>query len=206
MVARNIAILSDNDLIEELLGQYDNALVLERVNHLEQIPNSSQALIVDTNQEIIPQSVEIPTIVIVTRNENINNQHVIQGKAVHYLLKPIRLLYLLNLLESIFTTTNNLLTLNEHYLLNQEGKTLICEGKQPIELTEKEVSLLHYLYNASNKEASKEELLYDVWGYNAKLDTHTVETHIYRLRQKLDCMPSLIMTTKLGYRLGTVKE
>ena len=63
-------------------------------------------------------------------------------------------------------------------LLNQEGRKL--------RLTEKETSILRYLYRAGQRPASRERLLQEVWSYNSGVTTHTLETHIYRLRQKIE--------------------
>ena len=58
--------------------------------------------------------------------------------------------------------------------------------KNTIHLTEKENYLLNYLYNKRNFELTKNELLTDVWGVSNSINTHTLETHIYRLKQKLN--------------------
>ena len=73
-----------------------------------------------------------------------------------------------------------------------------------IRLTEKETNILKYLYRAGAKPVSREELLAEVWGYNAGVTTHTLETHIYRLRQKIEPEPGqarLLVTDAGGYRL-----
>jgi DNA-binding response OmpR family regulator len=74
-----------------------------------------------------------------------------------------------------------------------------------VRLTEKEASILKFLYRAGNKAVSREVLLDQVWGYNAGVATHTLETHIYRLRQKIESDPgeaSLLLTEPGGYRLN----
>ena len=73
-----------------------------------------------------------------------------------------------------------------------------------VRLTEKETSILKYLYRAGEKVISREVLLHEVWGYNAGVTTHTLETHIYRLRQKIERDPSkaeLLITESGGYKL-----
>lgn len=75
----------------------------------------------------------------------------------------------------------------------------------PIPLTEKETSLLIYLWQARGKTVSRDFLLREIWGYQAKLETHTLETHIYRLRQKIEPNPTdpqLILTDDNGYHLA----
>lgn len=75
-----------------------------------------------------------------------------------------------------------------------------------IKLTEKETAILKFLYRANGKVVSREEMLGEVWGYKAEVNTHTLETHIYRLRQKIEPSPkeaSIVVTEQGGYRLGS---
>lgn len=84
-------------------------------------------------------------------------------------------------------------------------KMLVTEADKRIRLTEKETSILKYLYRAGAKAVPREELLHEVWGYNAGVTTHTLETHIYRLRQKIEPDPGnarLLLTESGGYRLS----
>jgi DNA-binding response OmpR family regulator len=77
-------------------------------------------------------------------------------------------------------------------------------GNRSIRLTEKEAGILKFLYRAGTRVVVREVLLSEVWGYNAEVDTHTVETHIYRLRQKIEKDPShaeLLVTETGGYKL-----
>ena len=77
-------------------------------------------------------------------------------------------------------------------------------GNRSIRLTEKEAGILKFLYRAGTRVVVREVLLNEVWGYNAEVDTHTVETHIYRLRQKIEPDPAnarLLVTVGGGYRL-----
>ena len=81
-------------------------------------------------------------------------------------------------------------------LLNQEGRKL--------RLTAKETSILRYLYRAGEQTASRERLLQEVWSYNSGVTTHTLETHIYRLRQKIEkdaTAPAILVTAAGGYKL-----
>ncbi len=78
------------------------------------------------------------------------------------------------------------------------------ETAQKVRLTEKETAILKYLYRAGNKVVTRDILLNEVWGYNAGVTTHTLETHIYRLRQKIESEPSdakILITEPGGYRL-----
>lgn len=83
-------------------------------------------------------------------------------------------------------------------------RVLIDAAQRKIRLTDKEASILRYLYRSGEKPVGREELLREVWGYNANVTTHTLETHIYRLRQKIEPdvqSPKLLITETGGYRL-----
>lgn len=91
------------------------------------------------------------------------------------------------------------------YEFRPSAKLLIDQSQKKIRLTEKETNILKYLYRAGEKPVSREELLAEVWGYNAGVTTHTLETHVYRLRQKIEPDPSnakLLLTEAGGYRLA----
>jgi DNA-binding response OmpR family regulator len=91
------------------------------------------------------------------------------------------------------------------YEFRPAAKMLVDDNQRKIRLTEKETNILKYLYRAGEKPVSREELLAEVWGYNAGVTTHTLETHVYRLRQKIETDPSnarLLLTEAGGYRLA----
>ena len=91
------------------------------------------------------------------------------------------------------------------YEFRPAAKLLVDDKAKKIRLTEKETNILKYLYRAGEKAVSREELLAEVWGYNAGVTTHTLETHVYRLRQKIEPDPSnarLLLTEAGGYRLA----
>jgi DNA-binding response OmpR family regulator len=90
------------------------------------------------------------------------------------------------------------------YSFRPSAKMLIGENESKIRLTEKETSILKYLYRAGEKVVGRDVLLHEVWGYNAGVTTHTLETHIYRLRQKIERDPSnseILVTETGGYKL-----
>ncbi|MDE1174892.1 MAG: response regulator transcription factor [Parvibaculaceae bacterium] len=83
-------------------------------------------------------------------------------------------------------------------------KLLVDAGENRIRLTEKEAAILKYLHEAGERTIARDELLHEVWGYNSGITTHTLETHIYRLRQKIEADPSdarFLVTEPGGYRL-----
>lgn len=84
-------------------------------------------------------------------------------------------------------------------------KMLVTQEDKKIRLTEKETSILKYLYRAGGKPVTRDILLDEVWGYNSGVTTHTLETHVYRLRQKIEPDPSsasILLTESGGYRLS----
>ena len=91
------------------------------------------------------------------------------------------------------------------YTFKPAMKTLVTEDEKKIRLTEKETNILKYLYRAPEGVVPRDVLLHELWGYNAGVTTHTLETHIYRLRQKIEPEPSnarLLVTESGGYRLN----
>jgi len=92
------------------------------------------------------------------------------------------------------------------YRFRPAAKLLLDETKKKkIRLTEKETAILKYLYRSGDKAVSRETLLTEVWGYNPAVTTHTLETHVYRLRQKIEKDPTaakIVVTEPGGYRLN----
>lgn len=90
------------------------------------------------------------------------------------------------------------------YTFQPSSKLLLNPKGSKVRLTEKETAILRYLYRAAQKAVSRETLLQEVWGYNSGVTTHTLETHIYRLRQKVEkdaAAPSILVTEAGGYKL-----
>jgi DNA-binding response OmpR family regulator len=90
------------------------------------------------------------------------------------------------------------------YTFKPAMKMLITEDDRKVRLTEKETNILKFLYRSTEGVVARDVLLHEVWGYNAGVTTHTLETHIYRLRQKIEPDPSnarLLVTESGGYRL-----
>ncbi len=91
------------------------------------------------------------------------------------------------------------------YSFQPSAKLLIeTTTEKKVRLTEKETSILKFLFRAGDKPVTRETLLDEVWGYNAGVTTHTLETHVYRLRQKIEKDPSnatSLVTEPGGYKL-----
>ena len=109
---------------------------------------------------------------------------------VFLLEKPFKLITLLNYLDSInYTETilNSNKYLMDHIIFSPSKKTISnLETNYTEHLTEKENNLLIYFYNKKNEEILKKDLLIKIWGFSEKINTHTLETHIYRLKKKLN--------------------
>ena len=90
------------------------------------------------------------------------------------------------------------------YSFRPSSKLLTTPKGSKVRLTEKETAILRYLYRAGQQPVSRETLLQEVWGYNSGVTTHTLETHVYRLRQKVEqdaANPSILVTDSGGYKL-----
>ncbi len=125
-----------------------------------------------------------------------------------YIVKPFRLSVLLARLRAQLRqheqSEDAVFTIGP-YTFRPSAKLLIDgSGRKKVRLTEKETSILKYLYRAGDKVIGRDTLLGEVWGYNAGVTTHTLETHIYRLRQKIEREPAkaeILVTEPGGYRL-----
>ena len=91
------------------------------------------------------------------------------------------------------------------YTFQPANKLLLDnETDKKVRLTDKEAAILKYLFRTSDRVVGRDVLLDEVWGYNAGVTTHTLETHVYRLRQKIERDPSnarILVTEAGGYRL-----
>jgi len=133
-----------------------------------------------------------------------------EAGATECLARPFRLGVLLTRLRTLlrqFEQTEDAELAIGPYRFRPAVKQLVdAAAGRTIRLTEKEAAILRYLLRAGAKVTGRDELLGAVWGYNAGVDTHTLETHVYRLRQKLEADPAnarILITEPGGYRLVT---
>ncbi|MFK8254032.1 response regulator transcription factor [Ancylobacter terrae] len=131
----------------------------------------------------------------------------LEAGANDYVVKPFRFAVLLARIRaqvrSHEASEDAVFTIGP-YTFRPGAKLLVTERNSKIRLTEKETAILRYLYRAGKKPVAREILLQEVWGYNSGVTTHTLETHIYRLRQKIEKDPShpnLLATEAGGYKL-----
>lgn len=122
--------------------------------------------------------------------------------------KPVRvpeLLARLHALLAVFEASPEAAIALPGYAFHPAAKLLEGSGGARIRLTEKEAAILLYLHRAGGRAVPRAELLGEVWGYSSAVTTHTLETHVYRLRRKIEPDPQearLLLTDEGGYRLG----
>ena len=126
-----------------------------------------------------------------------------------YISKPFRLNELLARLRAqlrSFEQSEDAVFTIGPYTFRPAAKQLLEPIRnKKIRLTDKETAILKFLYRAAGKPVARQVLLNEVWGYNAAVTTHTLETHVYRLRQKIELDPAssrLLLTEGGGYRLN----
>jgi DNA-binding response OmpR family regulator len=128
--------------------------------------------------------------------------------ASDYITKPFRFAILLARVRAQMRAheqAEDLMLRVGPYAFHPAGRLLVDAKGRKLRLTDKEANILKYLYRAGDKSVTREELLAEVWGYNAGVTTHTLETHVYRLRQKIESEPGnarLLITEAGGYRLA----
>ena len=152
--------------------------------------------------------VKAPVIMLTAADSDADQILGLEAGANDYVAKPFRLGVLLARLRAQLRTheqTEDAIFSVGPYSFRPAAKMLVDEAaNRKIRLTEKETAILKYLYRAGPNVVGREVLLDEVWGYNAGVTTHTLETHVYRLRQKIESEPSratILVTEPGGYRL-----
>ena len=151
---------------------------------------------------------KMPIIMLTAADSDADTILGLQSGANDYVTKPFRLGVLLARIRAQLRqheqSDDAVFTIGP-YTWRPSAKLLMdTENNKKIRLTEKETAILKYLYRAGDRVVPRSVLFDEVWGYNAAVATHTLETHIYRLRQKIERNPSnaeLIVTEPRGYRL-----
>jgi len=154
------------------------------------------------------QGVKTPIIMLTAHGSDADTILGLDSGANDYIPKPFRLGVLLARLRAQlrqFELSDDATFAIGPYTFRPSAKMLINpETNRKVHLTEKETAILKYLYRMGDRPVAREVLLDEVWGYNAGVTTHTLETHIYRLRQKIEPEPTnarILITEPGGYRL-----
>lgn len=136
-----------------------------------------------------------------------STQEIVSDKLNISVKKPFKLIQLLDIIKAanhkLDQSEEGYVTFNGYNLKPLSKEIEDIKLKKSFKLTEKEVEILKYLYKNIDKYVSKTDLQTNVWKYNESVATHTIETHIYRLRQKVEHKNRrLIITHNNGYKLG----
>ncbi len=221
---RILVVDDDNDLREALCEQ----LALHPEFAIEQADNARRALDVvsafppdliimdvglpdvdgrDAVSKLRSEGFKRPIIMLTGRDSDADTILGLDSGANDYVIKPFRFAVLLARIR---------VQMRQHeaseeaefqigtYVFRPAMKILVDIKGAKLRLTEKEVSILRFLHRAERQAVPRDTLLREVWGYNANVTTHTLETHIYRLRQKIEDNPAearLLVTDGGGYKL-----
>ena len=162
----------------------------------------------DLCAELRRRGMRMPIIMLTGSDDEADVVRGLDAGANDYIAKPFRLAELLARLRAqlrIYENSEDAVFTIGPYTFRPSAKLLQEPIKnRRIRLTEKEAAILKFLYRAGTRPVQRQVLLNEVWGYNAAVTTHTLETHIYRLRQKIEPDPGnarLLVTEGGGYRL-----
>ena len=153
------------------------------------------------------QGVKCPIVMLTGHDTDADTILGLDSGANDYITKPFKFPVLLARLRAQLRTheqSEDAIFQLGPYTFKPAMKMLIDAKDRKIRLTEKETNILKFLYRAQDGVVARDVLLHEVWGYNAGVTTHTLETHIYRLRQKIEpapATPCLLVTVGRGYRL-----
>ncbi len=224
--ARRILVVDDDDLLRlslvEQLGVHHEFCTLEAANVAEALAavrvQTIDLIIMDVGlpdgdgreavKKLRNEGFHKPIILLTGHDSEIDIVSGFDSGANDYVNKPFRFAVLLARIRAHlrqYELSEDATFQIGTYLFYPSAKLLTASGGEKLRLTEKETAILQYLNRAKGTVISRDELLREVWGYNANVTTHTLETHIYRLRQKIETDPAnaqLLITDAGGYRLA----
>lgn len=201
----NISVLPANTSFTEDLSNQIKLFLPDSSVKMLMPTQETNLFLVDEEIDILPKIVnqykELPIVIFSSRQETSNYADLV-------IKKPFQLnKFLLALKNNTLlpkVRRKECINIKEYSLYPVKKEIISSKTNISIKLTEREVEIIKYLYQIFPKTALKEDLLENVWQYSADATTHTVETHIYRLRQKVekDGGSQLIITENSGYRLN----
>ena len=222
---RKILLVDDDDILREALGEQ---LVMTQDFDVFEAASGSEAMsrvkgelydlvILDVGlpetdgRELCKlmrkQGVKCPVLMLTGHDTDADTILGLDAGANDYVTKPFKFPVLLARIRAQLRTheqSEDAVFQLGPYTFKPAQKMLVTENDKKVRLTEKETNILKFLYRASERVVPRDVLLHEVWGYNAGVTTHTLETHIYRLRQKIEPDPSnaqILVTESGGYRL-----
>lgn len=161
----------------------------------------------DVCRRLRSAGVRCPIIMLTSLDSEYDTVTGLEAGANDYVTKPFRMAVLLARLRAHLRQhrqSDDAVFAVGPYRFVPASKMLEEASGRKIRLTEKEAAILKYLYR-QGRAVDRDTLLHEVWGYNAAVSTHTLETHIYRLRQKIEPVSgetTLLLTEEGGYRLS----
>ncbi len=221
---KKILLVDDEDDLREALAEQltatDDFEVVEAGSGAEAVEKAKAALydlvildvgLPDTDgrelcKRLRKLNVKCPIVMLTGHDTDADTILGLESGANDYVTKPFKFPVLLARLRAQLRTheqSEDAIFQLGPYTFKPAMKMLIDAKERKIRLTEKETNILKFLYRAQDVVA-RDVLLHEVWGYNAGVTTHTLETHIYRLRQKIEPDPSnarLLVTESGGYKL-----
>ncbi|OUI95816.1 transcriptional regulator [Acetobacter indonesiensis] len=227
--ARPILVVDDDRILRQTLVeqlQLDGEFIVQEASSLAEAreklraPDSRfDAILLDVTlpdgdgrdfcAELRKEGLRMPIIMLTGSDDEADIVRGLDAGANDYVAKPFRIAELLARLRAqlrLFENSEDAVFTIGPYTFRPSAKLLQEPQKnRRIRLTEKETAILKFLYRAGTRPVPRQVLLNEVWGYNAAVTTHTLETHIYRLRQKIEPDPanaSLLITEGGGYRLN----
>jgi len=222
---RKILLVDDDDILREALGEQ---LVMTQDFDVFEAASGSEAMsrvkgelydlvihdvcLPDTDGRELcklmrKQGVKCPVLMLTGHDTDADTILGLDAGANDYVTKPFKFPVLLARIRAQLRTheqSEDAVFQLGPYTFKPAQKMLVTENDKKVRLTEKETNILKFLYRASERVVPRDVLLHEVWGYNAGVTTHTLETHIYRLRQKIEPDPSnaqILVTESGGYRL-----
>jgi len=203
----NILFLSNNQTLQnDLINQIEYHVPEYKIYTQDNNNTVFEIAILDGKEHLMDFRIEhpkVPALILVSNDSNDYNEN----KLDTFIFKPVMLSMFFSQLKSginIFNHSEEGYLLFGNFELRPSDKEVFyTKTNTSIKLTEREVSIIKYLYKSKENYVSKNDLLRDVWEYNTDVTTHTIETHIYRLRKKIEesTKEQLIEADNGGYKL-----
>ena len=170
-------------------------------NILFEIKNVLNFKIIEDNEDNSIIHYEEKNLLIISGEKKIKKKNLIYIDEFPISLSKLIELININFVKNKYNAQNNIKIGN--YYINFNSR-MINKDNLKLSLTEKEIKIINYL-NISKKAVTISDLQSEVWGHKSKLETHTVETHVYRLRKKMEKIfkdNSFILSLKKGYKIN----